>query len=65
MTKAAFAYLMMQLVDDGVINLDAPVTALLKKPLSRYPDFADLATDPRWQRFTPRMGRSHSTGLIN
>ena len=33
MTKAAFAYLMMQLVDDGVINLDAPVTALLKKPL--------------------------------
>jgi CubicO group peptidase (beta-lactamase class C family) len=65
LTKAAFAYLVMQLVDEGLIDLDAPVGRQLGKPLPEYADFADLATDPRWQRFTPRMLLSHSSGLLN
>jgi CubicO group peptidase (beta-lactamase class C family) len=65
LTKAAFAYLVMQLVDDGLIDLDAPVNKLLPQPLSDYPEFADLKADPRWQQFTPRMLLSHSTGMLN
>lgn len=65
LTKAAFAHMTLQLAEEGVLDLDAPVTALLKQPLPEYPDFADLARDPRWRTFTPRMMLSHATGLIN
>ena len=65
LTKAAFAHLVLQLVDEGVLALDAPITGLLQKPLPEYADFADLAGDPRWRRFTPRMLLSHSSGLLN
>jgi CubicO group peptidase (beta-lactamase class C family) len=53
LTKAAFAYMVMQLVEEGVIDLDLPVTKQLKQPLPSYPDFADLAADPRWMLLTP------------
>ena len=65
LTKAAFAYMTLQLAEEGVLDLDAPITALLKQPLPEYPDFADLARDSRWRAFTPRMMLSHTTGLIN
>ncbi len=65
LTKAAFAYMTLQLAEEGVLDLDAPITALLKQPLPEYPDFADLARDSRWRAFTPRMLLSHTTGLIN
>jgi CubicO group peptidase (beta-lactamase class C family) len=32
-TKAAFAYMVMQLVDDGVSQLDRPVHCYLPRPL--------------------------------
>jgi len=65
LTKAAFAHLVMQLVDEGVIDLDRPLPQQLKKPLPEYADFADLAGDERWPRVTPRMLLSHSSGLLN
>jgi len=65
LTKATFAHLVMQLVDEGKIDLDAPITVQLKKPLPEYTDFADLKNDPRWELFTPRMLLSHSSGLLN
>lgn len=65
LTKAAFAYLVMQLVDEGVIDLDAPLGKQLRRPLPEYPDFTDLASDARWQKFTPRMLLSHSSGMLN
>ena len=65
LTKAAFAHLVLQLVDDGTLSLDAPITALLRNPLPDYDGFADLRTDPRWQRLTPRMLLSHTSGLLN
>ena len=65
LTKAAFAYLVMQLVDDGVIDLDAALPRQLRKPLPDYADFADLGADPRWRDITPRMLLSHSSGLLN
>jgi CubicO group peptidase (beta-lactamase class C family) len=65
LTKAVFAYTVMQLVDEGVLTLDAPLPTLLKKPLPDYPKFADLEDDPRWQLLTPRMLLSHTSGLLN
>ena len=46
LTKLAFAYMAMQLIDEGTINLDHPITAYLKKPLPNYPKYVDLAGDP-------------------
>ncbi|NVD73151.1 beta-lactamase family protein [Duganella sp. BJB1802] len=65
LTKAAFAYMVMQLVDERVLTLDAPLPTLLDKPLPDYPAFADLRDDPRWRLLTPRMLLSHTSGLLN
>ena len=65
LTKPAFAFMTMQLVDEGVIDLDAPSTKLLMEPLPDCPDYADLAADPGWKAITPRMLLSHSSGLLN
>jgi CubicO group peptidase (beta-lactamase class C family) len=64
-SKAAFAYLVMILVDDGVIDLDRPVERYLPKPLSSYPRYADLANDPRARKLTARILLSHTSGFPN
>jgi CubicO group peptidase (beta-lactamase class C family) len=65
LTKAAFGYLVMQLVDERRIDLDKPIAAYLPKPLPDYPRYADLANDERWRRLTMRMLMSHTTGFAN
>lgn len=65
LTKAAFAYMVMQLVDEGVLALDAPLPTLLNQPLPDYPKYADLKDDARWRQLTPRMLLSHTSGLLN
>ena len=65
LTKAAFAYMTMQLVDEGVLDLDRPVYQYLPKPLPEYPKYADLATDERYKRITARMLLSHTSGFAN
>ena len=65
LTKASFAYLVMQLVDEGLIDLDRPIGAYLPKPLPDYPQYSDLANDPRWQRLTMRILLDHTTGFQN
>lgn len=47
LTKTAFAYYLMMLVDEGKIALDTPIADYLPKPLPDYPQYADLAGDPR------------------
>ena len=64
-SKVAFALLAMELVDDGVLDLDKPVYEYLPKPLPQYPNYADLANDPRYKRITARMLLSHSSGFAN
>ena len=64
-TKAAFAYTVMTLVDEGRIDLDRPIGSYLPRPLPKYEDYRDLARDPRWQRLTPRMLLSHTSGFPN
>ncbi|MBI1685736.1 serine hydrolase domain-containing protein [Caulobacter hibisci] len=64
-TKAAFAYYVLMLVDEGRLNLDKPIAEVLPKPLPDYKAYADLAGDPRWRKITPRMLLSHSAGFPN
>src|SRR5580704_12295496 len=75
LTKTVFAYTVLQLVDKGKLNLDTPLKDDLDKPLPSYgpdpvfPDkygpYKDLADDSRWEKITPRMCLTHSTGFSN
>lgn len=65
LTKAAVAYLVLQLVDDGLMDLDAPLPQSLPRPLPEYEDYADLAGDARWRALTPRIVLHHATGFAN
>ncbi len=64
-TKAAFAFMVMTLVDEGVIDLDRPVTDYLPRPLTEYEKYQDLAGDERYKRITARMLLSHTPGFAN
>ena len=65
LTKATFAYFVMQLVDEGKIDLDKPIGAYLPKSLPEYPRYEDLAGDARWKQLTMRILLSHTTGFAN
>jgi CubicO group peptidase (beta-lactamase class C family) len=75
LTKTVFTYTVMQLVDQGKLNLDVPIKNDLDSPLPTYgpdpvfPDkhgpYKDLANDSRWEKITPRMCLTHSTGFNN
>ena len=64
-TKSAFAYAVMTLVDEGRVDLDRPISAYLARSLPEYENYADLADDPRWRAWTPRMLLSHVSGMPN
>ena len=65
LVKAAFGYVVLQLVDEGRIDLDAPIATLLPKPLPDYERWKDLAGDERWRRLTPRLLLTHASGFAN
>lgn len=74
LTKAVFAWTVMQLVEESVIDLDRPIGEYLARPLpdyhdaeieDRYADYRGLADDPRWRAITPRILLTHSPGFAN
>lgn len=65
LAKPLFAYLVMQLVDKKVIDLDKPLYTYLPKPIPEYKAYTDLAGDERWKLITARHCLSHSTGFPN
>jgi CubicO group peptidase (beta-lactamase class C family) len=71
LTKTAFAYMVMQLVDEGVLDLDASIATYLDRPLPEYPEedryaaWQHLDGDGRWRAITPRILLSHSAGFAN
>lgn len=74
LTKAVFATAVMQLVDEGVIDLDTTIDHYLPKPLPSYAEpevednyarWGDLAGDDRWKKLTPRILLTHSPGFAN
>src|SRR6186713_395646 len=65
LTKATFAYFVMQLVDEKKITLDAPIGTWLARPLPEYGRYADLAGDARWNKLTFRILLNHTSGFAN
>ena len=74
LTKAAFAYMVMQLVEEKRIDLDVSIATYLPKPLpdytapeveDKYARWSDLAGDERWRKLTPRILLSHGAGFAN
>lgn len=71
LTKAVFAYMVMQLVDEGRIDLDRSIASYLPRPLPEYPDdaryapWSGLAGDERWRALTPRILLNHGAGFAN
>jgi CubicO group peptidase (beta-lactamase class C family) len=65
LSKPLFAYLVMQLVDEGVIDLDRSLSEYLPKPLPGYKNYKDLAGDKRWRLITARECLDHTTGFPN
>lgn len=65
LTKSAFAVVTMQLVQEGVLQLDKPVYQYFPKPLPEYERYKDLAGDPRYKLITLRMCLDHTTGFPN
>jgi len=64
-SKVAFAYMVMELVDEKLLDLDKPVYTYLPKPLPEYPVYKDLADDSRYKKITARMLLSHTSGFPN
>ncbi|GAB5352514.1 serine hydrolase domain-containing protein [Qipengyuania sp. 483] len=69
-TKAAFTYMVLQLVDEGKIGLDSPISEYLARPLPEYSnedrgDWSSLEGDEDWRLLTPRILLTHSSGLAN
>ena len=74
LTKSTFAYFVMQLVDEGVVDLDKSIAQYLPQPLpeyrgadleNRYARWSDLANDERWKKLTPRILLTHASGFSN
>jgi CubicO group peptidase (beta-lactamase class C family) len=65
LSKALFAYVVMQLVDEHKFDLDKPLYEYLPKPLPEYDNYKDLAGDGRWKLITGRMCLDHTTGFPN
>jgi CubicO group peptidase (beta-lactamase class C family) len=72
LTKAVFAYTVMQLVDEGKLDLDTSIAAYLPKPLpaytgesNKYAAWEHLGGDERWRALTPRILLTHSAGFAN
>lgn len=73
LTKTVFAYMLMQLVDEGRIDLDRSIADYLPRPLTAYSEAEEepyapwhhLAGNERWRRLTPRLLLSHRSGFAN
>ncbi|RDC65610.1 serine hydrolase [Adhaeribacter pallidiroseus] len=57
LSKPVFAYACLQLVDQGLLNLD--------KPLYTYLPYPDIERDARYKKITARMVLSHTSGFPN
>jgi len=65
LSKAAFASVVMRLVQEGTLDLDKPVYQYLPIPLPDYPQYDDLRGDDRYKKISLRMLLSHTSGFAN
>lgn len=57
LSKPVVAWIALQLIEEGVLDLD--------QPLAEIAPWSDAAGDIRYERITPRMVLSHTSGLPN
>ena len=72
LSKAVFSILVMDLVEEGVIDLDTPLESYLPKriyeyePKTRWHDnYSSLQNDSLYQKITARMCLAHTSGFPN
>ncbi|OKL38556.1 serine hydrolase domain-containing protein [Pontibacter flavimaris] len=72
LSKAVFAVLVMQLVEEGVLDLDKPLQHYLPRPIYTYTpqtkwhdDYSALKTDSLYRFITARMCLAHTSGFPN
>lgn len=70
-SKAVFGYLVAQLEQEGIIDLDVPLQNYLDTPIPDIPvekewrNYSNLKEDKRYEQITGRMCLSHTTGFPN
>lgn len=64
-TKTAFAFMVLQLVEEDQIDLDRPLHEYLPQAIPAYEEYSDLDGDDRWKSLTARHVLTHSTGFAN
>lgn len=65
LSKPVFSYLVMKLVDEGLISLDQPLEDYVDPPFTTYPEYASLNGDARLLALTPAILLSHASGFPN
>ncbi|MAQ76394.1 MAG: XRE family transcriptional regulator, partial [Aquimarina sp.] len=72
LSKAVFSILVMNLVEEGIIDLDTPLESYLPKriyeyePKTRWHDnYSSLQNDSLYQKITARMCLAHTSGFPN
>lgn len=70
-SKAVFGYLVAELANEGIIDLDKPLQHYFDVPIpelffkKEWRGFHELANDSRYEKITARMCLSHTTGFPN
>lgn len=71
LSKAVFGYIVAQLANEGIIDLDKPIQDYLDVPIpemyfkKEWRGFQNLTSDVRYKEITARMCLSHTTGFPN
>ena len=71
LSKSVFGYIVAQLANEGIIDLDKPLQDYLDIPLPKmefdrtWRGFGNLENDDRYKDITARMCLSHTTGFPN
>jgi CubicO group peptidase (beta-lactamase class C family)/ubiquinone/menaquinone biosynthesis C-methylase UbiE len=65
LSKPVFSYLVMKLVDEGLLALDQPLADFIDPPFTSYPEYASLRGEPGLAALTPAILLSHASGFPN
>lgn len=65
LSKPVFAFLVMKLAEEGILDLDRPLVQYLDRPLPEFADYRDLEADDRYRLLTARIILSHRSGFPN
>jgi CubicO group peptidase (beta-lactamase class C family) len=65
LSKPVFSYLVMRMVDEGLLGLDQPLAGSIDPPFTTYPEYASLKNEARCKGLTAAILLSHSAGFPN